>query len=102
MIYEVYAGATYSNEYIVLYNNSDIDINLDGYSIQYAASSSSSSFNYRSNLTGTIGTEQYYTIRLKSGVNGDALPFIVDHDAPNIGISVSGGKIALVNGTDEV
>ena len=34
------SGAIYKNDFIELYNNSNVDINLTGWSVQYASSSS--------------------------------------------------------------
>ncbi|MFU8792789.1 MAG: InlB B-repeat-containing protein, partial [Acholeplasmataceae bacterium] len=102
MIYEVYggggnSGATYTHDYIVLYNGTSNTINLTGYSIQYT-SATGTSWTNRLNLNGSIESGNYYLIQLASGgSNGIALP--TPNITGTINMSATNGKVALVNST---
>ncbi|MEA2165345.1 MAG: large repetitive protein [Thermoanaerobaculia bacterium] len=92
------SGATYANDFVELYNPTNIPFDLTGWTIQYASAAGTAWNNFQT-LGGTIGPGQYYLISLASGgATGDQLP------AANVygSINMSGttGKIALVrNGT---
>ncbi len=106
IIYEVYggggnSGATYSHDYIILYNGTNNAIDLSQYSIQYAPATSS---NYiATTLSGTIESKEYY--KIQAGTNnasvGDPLPFPPDITI-NTNLAGNRGKVALVNGTAAV
>ncbi len=103
LIYEVYGGggntgATYTNDYVVLYNNTTNGIDLSGYSVQYGSATGST---YTAlNLTGTISAKSYYLISLASdGAVGSEFP-ITPNQSESINMSVTSGKIALVGNTD--
>lgn len=100
VISEVYggggnSGAKYKNDFIELYNPTEKDIALDGWSVQYASASGSS---YQiTKLSGSIKAHGYYLVQEAKGSGGtDDLP------APNIlgSINMSGtaGKVALSKG----
>jgi endonuclease I/beta-lactamase superfamily II metal-dependent hydrolase len=100
MIYEVYGGggnssAIYTHDYIVLYNGTNADINLSGYSLQYAPATSST---YAiTSLSGIIYANTYYVIRMASGGSvGSVLPV-----TPNVigttNLAATTGKVALVS-----
>ena len=104
VISEVYggggnSGATLKNDFIELYNPTDQDISVEGWSVQYASStkgfSTSLSSSNSTNLTGVVKAHGYYLIQEKAGSGGT-----VDLDAPDAigGINMSGtaGKVALV------
>ncbi|WP_052353748.1 DUF4350 domain-containing protein [Neobacillus jeddahensis] len=105
VISEVYggggnSGATYKNDFIELYNPTDADISLDGWSVQYASKSGNFSANPSASnstpITGVIKAHGYYLIQEKVGNNGTV-------DLPNPDIATGGiamaagdGKVALV------
>lgn len=104
MIYEVYggggnSGATYTNDYVVLYNSTNSSINLTGYSIHYSSATGSFGTTNNLNLSGTIGSNSYYLIQLKAGttVTNKPLPRTADITG-NIDLAGANGKIALVLG----
>ncbi|HPX71766.1 MAG TPA: lamin tail domain-containing protein, partial [Acholeplasmataceae bacterium] len=107
IIYEVYGGggnknATYTHDYIILYNGSNAAIDLTGYSIQYGSSTTTSPFGNRTNLSGTIPSKGYFKIQAASGGStGSALPFTPDLIS-DINLSGTAGKLALVNGTEAI
>ena len=98
-IYEVYGGggnsrAPYQNDFVILYNNSLTNINLDNYSLQYATSSS----NYFSGivkLSGIIKPNNFYVIKLSGGSNGVELPIIANVTG-GINANQISGKFGLV------
>ena len=97
------AGATYTNDFVELYNPTNAPISLSGYSIQYASKNSVSvtlsGTSAITNLTGTISAGKYFLISLASGgVNGIALP---TSDINNAATNMSGtdGKVWLCNST---
>lgn len=103
VIQEIYggggnSGATYKNDYIVLYNPTNSSVSLEGWSIQYASSSSTTLFSGNTTLSGTIQAHKYYLIKEKAGAAGTT-------DLPTaditgvIDMSGSNGKVALVNST---
>jgi hypothetical protein len=88
------SGATFRNDYIELYNNSDVPVSLAGWSIQYASSSGSSW--QKTDLSGTIPARGYYLIQQAAGTGGTAaLP--TPDAAGSIAMSATSGKVALVS-----
>ncbi|MBA4139952.1 MAG: lamin tail domain-containing protein [Segetibacter sp.] len=88
------SGATYKNDFIELYNNSTTEINLDGWSVQYA-SAAGTTWSLTA-LTGTIAAQGYFLIKEAAGTGGTT-----DLPAPDItgtlNLSATSGKVALVN-----
>lgn len=90
-------GATYTHDFIELFNRGNEPISLDGWSIQYASANGSNW--QKTELTGTIQPGRYYLIQQAQGSRGTtALP------APNaigsIFMSASSGKVALLETTE--
>jgi hypothetical protein len=88
------SGAPYRNDFVELFNRSNTTINLAGWSLQYAASTSGTWS--KLDLTGTLAPGQYCLIQLDSGgTNGAPLP------APDIvgtlSLAATAGKVALLN-----
>lgn len=105
VISEVYggggnSGATYKNDFIELYNPTDEDISLEGWSVQYAAKSGSfsTSTSYLTPLKGVIKAHGYYLIQEKPGSGGT-----VDLPNPDVTGSIamggSDGKVVLMKTT---
>jgi hypothetical protein len=101
VINEVYGGggntgATYTNDFIELYNNGSSPVSLSGWSVQYASASGTSWS--KTNLTGTIPAKGYYLIQEAAGSGGTvALP--TPDVTGTIALSATTGKVALVNNT---
>ncbi|MCK8493340.1 lamin tail domain-containing protein [Spirosoma sp. RP8] len=91
------AGAPYKNDFIELFNRGTAAVNLDGWSVQYAASGGTSWQATR--LSGTIQPGGYYLVQEGAGTN-TTLPGLPMPDATG-GINMSGtaGKVALVKAT---
>jgi hypothetical protein len=90
------SGATYTNDFIELFNRGASSVNLNGWSVQYASTAGTSWTNITALTNVILAPGQYYLIKEASGGTvGSALP------APDASgaISMSGtnGKVALVN-----
>ena len=102
VIYEIYggggnAGAIYKNDYVVLHNNGTSAVNISGWSMQYAASTSASWA--VTNLSGSIPIGGYYLIKLSSGgAIGLDLPVPADATGTT-NLNVANGKVILKNNT---
>ena len=90
------SGATFSHDYVEIYNPTGVSFNLAGWSLQYA-SAAGTSWTNKQPLGGTIAPGEYFLVRLASGgANGAALP--VDANITgDISMSATTGKIALVS-----
>lgn len=101
VISEIYGGggntgATYTNDFIELYNPTSTAISLAGWSVQYAASAGTSW--QVTTLSGSIPAKGFYLIQEAAGTGGTtALP--TPDKTGTISMSGTGAKIALVNST---
>jgi uncharacterized protein (TIGR02145 family) len=101
VIYQVYGGggsggATYPNDFVVLYNPTASAVNLTGWSLQYSSATGSS---WGSNgsplvLSGTIQSGGYFLVQMNAGTS---LP--TPDKTGTIPIAAAAGKIALVSST---
>ncbi len=106
VINEVYggggnSGAEYKSDFVELYNPTGADVDLTGWSIQYAASGGAFGSN-KVTLTGSIKAGGYYLIQLSAGGGGTTeLP--TPDASGSINMSGTKGKVALVeNKTDAI
>jgi MYXO-CTERM domain-containing protein len=93
------SGALLNTDYLELFNRSLTDtVNIGGWSVQYAAATST--FSQRANIPANtmIGPGRYYLIALASGTNGAALPAadLILTGTPAFNMSATAGKVALV------
>jgi endonuclease G, mitochondrial len=99
-ISQVYGGggnssATFTNDYVELYNPTASAVTITGWSLQYA-SAAGTSWTNKQPLGGVIGPGEYYLVQLASGgANGAPLP-VTPNISGDINISATTGKIALV------
>jgi endonuclease G len=95
------SGATYQSDYVELYNRGMDTIDIGGWSLQYTSATGNSWDFGKQPLGGTIAPGQYFLIALASGgANGDPLP--PANITGQINMSVTSGKIALVNSFDSL
>ncbi|MCR3906135.1 MAG: lamin tail domain-containing protein [Tenericutes bacterium] len=106
MIYELYggggnSGATYSNDYVVLYNGTSAAIDLSAYSLHYASSTGVFNATYNKfDLVGTIEAGGYFLIQLAGGTTVTDKPLPTpDQSSSVINMAGSNGKIALAMGS---
>ncbi|HUJ13808.1 MAG TPA: DNA/RNA non-specific endonuclease [Thermoanaerobaculia bacterium] len=104
MITQVYggggnSGATFSNDFVELYNPTSASVDLTNWSIQYTSSTGNTWGTSTVPIGGTIDPGEYFLIALASGgSNGTALPSArVNGD---INLSASSGKVLLARTTD--
>jgi predicted extracellular nuclease len=98
VISEVYggggnSGATYTHDYIEVFNRGDAPVNLAGLSVQYA-SSAGTTWQVTA-LSGTLGPGQAYLVRQAQGAGG-SVPLPTPDATGSIPMSATSGKVALV------
>ena len=102
------SGATYTHDFIELFNRGTAPVSLAGWSVQYASGTGTGSFGASSTqLTElpsiSLAPGQYLLIQEGAGSgNGIALPTPDVTDATPIAMSGSSGKVALVNSTNSL
>ena len=90
------SGATFTNDYVEIYNPTGVSFNLAGWSLQYA-SAAGTSWTNKQPLGGTIAPGEYLLVSLASGgANGASLP-VSPNISGDINMSATTGKIALVS-----
>ncbi|MEV4903006.1 ExeM/NucH family extracellular endonuclease, partial [Citricoccus sp. NPDC055426] len=95
------ANAPFTHKFVELYNPTDEDINLDGWSIQYRSAGGTGEPSGVIELSGSIPAGGYYLVQASSNAdNGEALPTA---DATG-GVSFSGtnGTIVLADQAEKV
>lgn len=101
VVSQVYAGggnsgATYTNDFVELFNRGNRSIDLDGWSVQYASASGTTW--QVTPLAGTVQPGRFYLVQLASaGANGAPLPAPDASGTSNL--ANAGGKVALVRVT---
>ncbi len=114
VISQVYGGggnskAVYKSDFIELYNPTDEDVSLDGWSVQWLAKNTFSTYNpgtdgkLLTELTGTIKAGGYYLIKEADGENKDNAPELPEPDAVGIiAMSAKEGAAALSNDSEKI
>src|SRR5262245_15547165 len=88
------SGATFTNDFVELFNPTNETVTLTGWSLQYA-SAAGTSWTNKQPIGGIIGPSQYFLVALASGANGMPLP-VAPNISGDINMSATTGKIALV------
>ncbi|WML58593.1 lamin tail domain-containing protein [Neobacillus sp. PS2-9] len=89
------SGAVYTNDFIELYNPTDSDVILDGWSVQYSSSTGTGWSG--TSLSGTIKSHGYYLIQEAAGTTVKDKPLPLAPDATGtIGMGGGSGKVVLV------
>ncbi|MCU6482631.1 lamin tail domain-containing protein, partial [Arthrobacter sp. A2-55] len=96
-------GATYKNRFVELYNPTDADISLKGWSLQYRPGTNTGAINISAaldGLSGTIPAKGYYLV--KGAANGGATPAgrdlpAADVESSSLAFAASTGTIVLSN-----
>lgn len=93
------SGAYYKDDFIELYNPTENDISLAGWSVQYASAESSDW--QVTEISGSISAYGFYLIKQSQGSGGEQA--LTDFDIEgDINLAASKGKIALVNNTEPI
>lgn len=90
------SGATYTNDFVEIFNRGTQDVSLAGWSVQYASATGSSW--QVTGLTGTLRAGQHYLIQESLGAGGSQ-PLPTPDATGAISMSATAGKVALVNST---
>jgi hypothetical protein len=91
------AGAAYTNDFVELFNPGTAAVDLTGWTLQYASAASSS---WQSTaLSGSIQAGRYYLVQLASAAAIGA-PLPTPDASGTTNLAVSGGKVAVVHGSD--
>ena len=96
------SGATYTHDYVEIFNRGTTVVSLAGWSIQYASATGAGNFGANSGqlteLSGALAPGRYLLIQEASnGAVGAPLPAADIIDATPINMSGTAGKIALAN-----
>jgi Lamin Tail Domain len=87
------AGATYTNDFVELFNRGATALDLTGWTIQYASAASTS---WQSTaLSGSVGPGRYYLVELASTASV-GLPLPAPDATGTTNLASAGGKVALV------
>jgi hypothetical protein len=90
------AGASYTNDFVELFNPGSAAVDINGWTLQYASAASTTW--QATALSGSIAPGRHYLVQLASAAAvGSPLPTPDASGTTNV--AVSGGKIALVRGT---
>lgn len=88
-------GATWKNDFVVLYNPTNDPVDVSTWSLQYASGTGTTWL--RTNLSGSVGAYCYYLVKYASGGSrGSDLP-LTPNATGSTNISGSDGKFALCN-----
>ena len=87
------SGATYTHDFIELYNPTSAAVNLAGWSVQYASSAGTTAWSV-TNLTGIIPAKGFYLIQQAKG-NGGSTALPAPDNTGTIAMSGTGAKVAL-------
>ncbi len=93
------AGASYTNDFVELFNGGSAAVDISGWTIQYASAASTSW--QATALSGSIPAGRYYLVQLASAAAiGASLP--TPDAVGTTNLAVSGGKVAIVRGSDSL
>ena len=94
------SGATYTNDFVELFNRGSTTVSLSGWSVQYASATGTGNFgaNPVTLLSGSLAPGQYYLVQQSSGgANGALLP--TPDATGTVNMSASSGKVVVANTT---
>lgn len=87
-------GATYTNDYVELFNRGNTPVNVTGWTVQYASAAGGTWTG--TTLIGTIPPGRYYLVQQAQGAGGTT-PLPTPDAIGSITMSATDGKVALVN-----
>jgi uncharacterized protein len=91
------AGATFTHDFVELYNPGSVAVDVGGWSLQYASATGKTWL--VTPLTGTIAAGRFYLIQQAQGTGG-SVPLPAPDAIGETAMSASNGKIALVPSTE--
>ena len=90
------SGATYTNDFIELFNRGTTTVNLSGWTVQYAGSTGTFTMANSTALSGTIAPGKYYLVQEAAG-GGGSISLPTADATGTINIAATAGKVALAN-----
>ncbi len=90
------SGATYTHDFIELFNRGTSAVSITGWSVQYASSTGTAWS--KTDLSGTLQPGQYYLVQQAAG-SGGTTPLPTADAIGSIAMSATAGKVALVGST---
>ncbi|MEW1981606.1 ExeM/NucH family extracellular endonuclease [Citricoccus sp. NPDC079358] len=99
------ANAAFTHKFVELYNPSDADVSLDGWSIQYRSATGEAAPTGVIELSGTIKAGGYYLVQGNANgnePNGEALPAADAGIDTTVSFSGTNGTLVLANQTEKV
>ena len=110
LISQVYGGggngdlAPIKSDFIELYNPTSEEIDLSGWSVQYASATGNwpTSSNNTTILTGKIPAYGFYLIKQADGANANSAPLTGEDQTGTIAMGASNGKVRLLDGEKAV
>jgi hypothetical protein len=103
VISEVYggggnSGATYTHDFIELYNPTGSDVVMTHWSVQYQSGGGTGAFSAVAQFSGTIRANRFFLIQANPGSGGTA-PLPTPDAVAGITLAASSGKVALCSDT---
>src|SRR5262245_32423180 len=89
------AGATYTNDFIEIFNPTGSPVSLSGMSVQYASATGVGNF-AATPLTGTLAAGHYYLVQEAAGTGGTT-PLPTPDATGSIAMSATAGKVIVAN-----
>ena len=89
------SGATYTNDFVELFNAGTTTVQISGWSVQYA-SATGTTWSVASIPSGSIPAGGYFLVGLGGGATGVALP-TPDYSFTGFNVAAASGKVALAN-----
>jgi hypothetical protein len=90
------AGASFTNDFVELFNAGPASVSVDGWTVQYASAAGASWLTTA--LAGSIAPGHYYLVQLSSSAAIGA-PLPTPDATGTSNLAVSGGKVAVVTGS---
>ena len=91
-------GATYTNDFIELFNRGAAPVSLNGWSVQYNSATGTGTWQVTNLTNVTLQPGQYYLVQEAQGTGGTT-PLPTPDAIGTIAMSGTAGKVALVNNT---
>jgi predicted extracellular nuclease len=90
-------GATYTHDFVELFNHGTSPVALSGWSVQYQSAANAGTWQ-TTTLTGSIAPGGYYLIRQAPGAGGTT-PLPTPEASGTVAMAAGAGKVALLNTT---
>jgi len=94
------SGATYTNDFVELFNRGSASVTLSNYTLQYSTNANTGSWTLLANVSATLAPGQYLLVKEGSnGAVGAVLPAADITPTTLVNMNATNAKVALVNTT---